>query len=467
MKKNTSPLYLYNTLSRTKEVFTPLKKPVTMYSCGPTVYAAPHIGNMRAYVFSDLVKRTLLYNGFTVKQVMNVTDVGHLVGDADSAQDKMELAVLKEHTSAQAIANRYLAMFKEDMQKLHILAPSVMPKATEYIKEQIALITLLEKKGYAYRTSDGIYFDSTRFKSYGNLARLNLEGIKAGKRVRLGEKRHPTDFALWKFSERPGERQQEWKSPWGVGYPGWHIECSAMSMKLLGKTIDIHTGGEDHIPVHHTNEIAQSEASTGKLFVRYWLHGAFLTFGGEKVSKSKGGLYTISELESLGYKPEHYRYLLLMTHYRKPLEFSLEALDAARNAYEKLVARYLQFREAPKMVVSKEAATYMRRFVEAINDDLTMPVALSVVWGMLDDQGLSAYQKKQLLERFDRVLGFDLKKLKEERIPRGVQKLMKEREEARKVKNWKLADELRATSRALLYEIEDTPNGPRVRKIGK
>lgn len=467
--KEPLPLSVYNTLSRTKERFKPPKKgPVGMYSCGPTVYAAPHIGNMRAYVFSDLLKRVLLYKGLKVKHVMNVTDVGHLVGDADSAEDKMELAVQKEHKPAQAIALHYLAMFQEDMKKLHILSADVMPKATDHVKEQIALIKILEKKGYTYRTSDGIYFDSTKFKNYGTLARLNVKGMQAGKRVQVGEKKHPTDFALWKFSLRPGERQQEWKSPWGVGYPGWHIECSAMSMKYLGKQFDIHTGGEDHIPVHHTNEIAQSEAATGKPFVRYWLHGAFLTFGGKKVSKSTGGLYTITDIEALGYKPEHYRYLLLMTHYRKQLDFSLDALDAARNAYERLIMRYREFRDAPKIMVSKETATaYMKQFVAAIDDDLNLPAALGIVWDVINDGGLSHYQKALLLNDFDKILGFDLKAIKEESIPREVQKLMKEREVARKVKNWKLADELRATSRALLYEIEDTPSGPKAKKIDK
>ena len=299
------PLKLYNTLTRKKQVFKPIKEgEVRMYVCGPTAYWFAHIGNFRTYIFSDILMRTLLYEGYKIKQVMNVTDVGHLTSDADEGEDKVEKAAAKEHKTATEITNFYWTTFKEDMKKLNILSPTIWCKATEHIKEQIELIKKLEDKGYTYETSDGIYFDTSKLKDYGKLARLDKENLKAGVRIEMrDEKKNKTDFALWKFSEKPGMRQQEWEAFGKMGFPGWHIECSAMSMKYLGESFDIHTGGIDHIPVHHTNEIAQSEALTGKKFVNYWLHSAFLTLKGEKVSKSKGGLYTVSELEELGYKP--------------------------------------------------------------------------------------------------------------------------------------------------------------------
>ncbi len=322
------PLKIYNTLSRKKEIFKPINKnKVGIYTCGPTVYWYQHIGNLKAYLFSDFLKRILMYNGYNVNHVINITDVGHLTSDSDSGDDKIEIAAYKEGKSAKEIADYYFNAYYNDLKKLNVLMPNVWAKATEHIKEQIELINRLEEKGFTYKTSDGIYFDSSKFKDYGKIANLKKENLKAGKRVSLGEKKNLTDFALWKFSSEPGKRQQEWESPWGIGFPGWHIECSAMSTKYLGQHFDIHTGGEDHIPVHHTNEIAQSEAASGKKFVNYWMHISFLLFKGEKVSKSKGGLYTLSELEQLGYKPEHYRYLVLQTHYRKPLNFSIENLD--------------------------------------------------------------------------------------------------------------------------------------------
>ncbi len=461
-------LRLFNTLSRSKEVFKPLKKGhVGMYSCGPTVYWNPTIGNWRTYVFVDTLRRTLEYAGFEVKHVMNVTDVGHLVGDGDSGEDKIEKAALKEKKRAQEIAEHYLGVFKHDMKSLHIEEPSVWCKATDHIEEQLTLIRVLEKKGYTYTTDDGVYFDSTKFKDYGKLARLNVKGLKAGKRVLMGGKRAPTDFALWKFSEKPGERQQEWDSPWGIGYPGWHIECSAMAMKYLGNTIDIHTGGEDHIPVHHTNEIAQSEGATGKTFVKYWLHGAFLTFKGEKVSKSKGGLYTISELTEMGYTPMHYRYLCFLTHYRKQLDFSLKSLDAARTAYERLRGKYNELSSASMNAVSSKENAYRDKFERAIGDDLNMPAALSVVWTLLDDSSLGNTQKKALIDIFDKVLGFGLAHTPRESIviPKEVHTLVAEREEARDAKNWKRADELRALIRKKGFDLADTAQGPVLRKV--
>ena len=457
---------LYNTLTRGKEVFKPIKKgEVRMYTCGPTVYWYQHIGNMRSYIFSDILRRVLEYNGFKVKQVMNITDVGHLTSDGDEGEDKMEKAAVKEGKKASEIAENYLNIFQEDMKKLNILYPWKWPKASGHIKEQIELIEKLEKKGYTYKTSDGIYFNASKFKNYGKLAKLNLEGQKAGKRVNFGEKKSKNDFALWKFSEREGIRQQEWNSPWGVGFPGWHIECSAMSMKYLGERFDIHTGGEDHISIHHTNEIAQSESITGKKFVNYWLHGAFLKFKGEKVSKSKGGLYTISELEKIGYGALDFRYLLLMTHYRKALNFTLENLDSAKNAFDKLRRRVADLRNEERKGPDR-TKEYEEEFLRAVNDDLNMPRALKVLWKVIDDFDFSPKEKVKLLERFDSVLGLGVKNMKEKKdiIPKKVLDLIEKRELLRKEKKWAEADIVRERIKEEGYLVEDLPDGARVEK---
>jgi len=452
-------LKLYNTLTRKKEAFKPIKdKEVGIYTCGPTVYWYQHIGNLRSYIFSDILKRTLIYNGYKVKHVMNITDVGHLTSNADEGEDKIEKAAKREGKKAEDIANFYWNVFKEDFKKLNIIEPSMWCKATEHIKEQIELIKKLEKKGYAYKTSDGIYFDTSKLKDYGKLARLKKEGLKAGARISLGEKRNATDFALWKFSEKPGIRQQEWQSPFGLGFPGWHIECSAMSMKYLGEHFDIHTGGEDHIPVHHTNEIAQSEAVTGKKFVNYWLHGAFLTFKGEKVSKSKGGLYTISELERLEFKPFSYRYLCLAAHYRTQLEFSLDILKNAQNAYERLKNIIAELKDD-----SKENKKYLEDFEKAVNDDLDMPKALSVLWELLRDE--NAEGKIKTIEKMDRVFGLDLLKREKIEIPAEVKRLVDEREKARKGKDWKKADELREEIKEKGFYVDDTDEGARIKRL--
>jgi len=451
-------LKLYNTLTRKKETFKPIKTgEVGMYSCGPTVYWYPHIGNLRAYIFSDIVRRVLLYDGFKVKQVMNVTDVGHLTSDADEGEDKMERAAAKEGKKAPDIANFYLGVFREDIKKLNIIEPSIWCKATEHIREQIELIKKLEAKGYTYKTSDGIYFDTSKFKDYGKLAKLKIEGLKAGKRIDMKEKRNKTDFALWKFSTELGKRQQEWPSPWGIGFPGWHIECSAMSMKYLGETFDIHTGGEDHISIHHTNEIAQSEAASGKKFVNYWLHGAFLTFKGEKVSKSKGGLYTISELEEQGFNALDYRYLYLTASYRTQLEFSIENLKNAQNSYNRLKNIIQELKDD-----GRENKEYLKEFEKAINDDLNMPQAMQTLWKMLRDEKASG--KVKTIEKMDSVFGLDLLKKVEGKIPSEIFGLVKEREKARKEKDWKKSDELRDKIKKLGFEVTDTNDGSRVRK---
>jgi len=456
-------LKLYNTLTRKKETFKPIKaKEVGFYSCGPTVYWFQHIGNLRTYVFNDVLKRVLEYNGYKVKHVMNVTDVGHLTSDADEGEDKMEKAVSRENKTAKEIADYYLKIFREDLEKLNITEPNIWCKATEHIKEQIELIKKLEEKGYTYKTSDGIYFDTSKLKDYGKIALLNVENLKAGARINLGEKKNKTDFALWKFSEKPGERQQEWKSPWGIGFPGWHIECSAMSMKYLGDNFDIHTGGIDHIPIHHTNEIAQAEAATGKKFVNYWLHGAFLTFKGEKVSKSKGGLYTINELEEQGYNPLEYRYICLLTQYRSSLDFSLENLNAAKNGYESLKNKVSLIDEKAK---GSDGNEYTKKFEKAINDDLNIPLALQSLQLLLKDENVSGKAKTEIIGKMDEVFGLDLLKKEKVSVPSEVKKLAEERLSAKKKKDFKLADELREKINKLGFAVNDNADGYEIKNL--
>ena len=443
-------LKLYNTLTRKKETFKPLNKSsIGMYSCGPTVYFSPHIGNFRTYIFSDFLKRVLQFDNYSVKQIINVTDVGHLTSDADTGEDKIESSAKKLGKSANEIAQFYFKEFKSDFKKLNILEPTIWSWATKHIKEQIELIKILEKKGFTYKTSDGIYFDSSKFKNYSKLAKLDISGLKAGKRISLGEKRNKTDFALWKFSEKPGIRQQEWNSPWGLGFPGWHIECSAMSMKYLGETFDIHTGGIDHIPIHHTNEIAQSEAATDKKFVNYWLHGAFLNFKGEKISKSKGELFTISELEKKGFDPLVFRYLCLTTHYRKSLNFSLDNLKKAKESYERLRKNTLALDDDKK--ISKE---YLDSFQNSIDDDLNMPQALQVLWNLIKDE--KAKGRYQTVKEMDKIFGLNLLNIK---IPINIKNLADEREILRNKKDWKRADKLRQKIEKAGFTIDDIKEG--------
>lgn len=459
------PLKLFNTLTRKKEEFKPIKdKQVLMYSCGPTVYWYQHIGNLRTYIFSDLLKRVLVYEGFKVKHVMNVTDVGHLTSDADEGEDKIEKAAKQEGKSAGEIANYYWKVFREDFKKLNIIEPDIWCRATEHIKEQIELIKTLEKKGYTYETSDGIYFDTSKFKDYGKLALLKVEGLEAGKRIAVGEKRNKTDFALWKFSENPGVRQQEWDpkkfgADWKIGFPGWHIECSAMSSKYLGKQFDIHTGGEDHIPIHHTNEIAQSEVAFGKKpWVKFWLHGSFLTFKGEKVSKSKGGLYTVSELEEKGFKPLVYRYFCLTGHYRSQLEFSLENLEGAKNSLNRLKNIISELKDD-----GKTNKKYLDEFEGKIDNDLDIPGTLSVMWNMLRDE--NSIGKYRTVTKMDEIFGLDLMKKEESSIPKEVLELIKRRESARKVGDFKAADEIRDEIRKKYgIIVEDSREGAKWKK---
>ena len=374
---------VYNTLSRQKETLEPIKSGlVTMYSCGPTVYNYAHIGNLRTYVFMDLLRRALRADGYKLKGVMNVTDVGHLMSDADDGEDKMAKAAAEQHKRPEEIAAYYTEIFMRDIARLNIGKPEIVAKATDHIDDMIAYVEALVEKGYGYETSDGIYFDIGKFPEYGKLSRLNLDDQIAGARVEVNtEKRHPADFALWK--KAPKEHIMQWPSPWGMGYPGWHIECSTMSRKYLGDVLDIHTGGVDHIPVHHENEIAQSEALVGHKTVDYWMHGEFMLVDGGKMSKSLGNTYTLDQLAERGYEPLDFRYFCLNAHYRKKLNFTFEGLSAAQTAHRRLKTLVAACREAnavtPPDVLEKARAD----FRQAVDDDLNIPLALGVLWTLL------------------------------------------------------------------------------------
>ncbi len=462
-----TPLYLYNSLSRRKEEFKPLKEDyVGLYTCGPTVYNFAHIGNLRTYIFEDILKRVLLYNGYRVKHVMNITDVGHLTGDRDMGEDKMEKGSLREGKTAWEIAAHYTKAFQRDIDQLNILPPDIWCKATDTIPEQITLIEILEQKGYAYRTSDGIYFDTSKVEDYAKLSNQNLDALQEGARVEKNpEKRSLTDFALWKFSPTGVQRQMEWDSPWGMGFPGWHIECSAMSMKFLGKNLDIHCGGTDHIDVHHTNEIAQSEAATGKKFFNFWMHGAFLNIqGGKKMAKSAENFLTLENtFTRRGFSPLVYRFAAFLSHYRKPMEYSDEAVEAARNGLA-----HLQNQVRGLMSLNQEDgaihAAYKEKFLLAINDDLNLPRAMAAVQELLKADISMADRLATVLD-FNRVLGLDLDCVEQdERLPENLQNLVESRQKARAEKDWALSDRLRDEIQALGYVVQDSKAGMKVYK---
>lgn len=455
---------LFNTLTRTKEDFIPLKqKVVKMYSCGPTVYSNAHIGNMRTYIFMDILRRTFFYNDYEVVGVMNITDVGHLESDADEGEDKMERAAKKQQKSPYEIAEKYTKLFFEDLEKLNIGIPEYTPKATEHIAEMIDYVKGLQEKGYAYETSDGIYFDISKFADYGKLSGINLEDQLSGARVEVNEnKRNPYDFALWK--KAPKEHIMQWESPWGMGFPGWHIECSAMSKKYLGSIFDIHTGGIDHVPIHHENEIAQSEALEGFRTVNYWMHGEFMQVNGGKMSKSLDNVYTISELEEKGYEPLDFRYFCLNTHYRKKLNFTFEAMTAAkisRARLNTLVAQHRQARDnkTDKAILDK----YLAEFEDAINDDLNVPLALGVLWTALKEQ--KSADIYLLAIKMDKVFGLSLDKAKiveenaTDEIPADIMELANKRAQAKKERNFALADSLRNEIMQKGYTIIDLSGG--------
>ncbi len=487
-------LRVYNTLNRKKEVFQPkTDKKVGLYTCGPTVYSYAHIGNLRTYIFEDILKRVLLLDGYKVKHVMNITDVGHLTSDADAGEDKIEKAAKKEKKSAQTIAEFYAKAFFQDCQKLNIIPPDIKARATDHIKEDIALIKELEKKGFTYHTKDGIYFDTSKLKDYGKLTGMNFQKLnktlRAGSRIKFSsEKRNITDFALWKFSPLKSKRQMEWSSPWGIGFPGWHIECSVINLKYLGnafqnhsfrpqktQTIDIHTGGIDHIPIHHTNEIAQVEAATGKRFVNYWLHGAFLTMKKGRMGKSEGNTILLKTIEEKKYNPLAFRYLILNTSYRSPLAFSWESLANAQSSLDNIYNFAWDCLWDKKHNTNKKNTAFplnplKKKFQKVLNDDLNTPQALAILWTLIkqyyqarkdqkEANKLSPLQVYNLLLEFDKVLGLEIEKLKLTPIPLSIEKLSQKREQLRQKQQWSQSDKIREQINQAGYIIKDTPWG--------
>lgn len=478
----------YNTLARKKEVFKAIKgKEVRLYTCGPTVYSYAHIGNLRTYIFEDILKRTLLWKGYKVNHVMNITDVGHLTSNADTGEDKIEKAAKKQKKSASQIAKFYTKSFFDDCKKLNILSPDIIAPATKHIKEAIALIQALEKKGFTYKTSDGIYFDTSKLKDYGKLTGMNFEELnktlKAGARIEFSpEKKNITDFSLWKFSPSTGKlkRQMEWPSPWGIGFPGWHIECAVINLKYLGKafengvfapekaqTIDIHAGGSDLIPVHHTNEIAQVEAATGKKFVNYWLHGEFLVLKDSRMGKSEGNVILVADLIKKGFSPLAFRYLALNTHYRKPLEFSWQALKNAQEGLNGICDFIYQclidIKNKETKIKSSPALEKIKKdFEKAVNDDLNTPRALAVFWKLIKNyykDKSNPEETYQLALIFDKILGLGLDKIKITPLPKEAQSLIKKREQMRKMKKWQEADKIRKEIEKLGFSLSDTKTG--------
>ena len=458
-------LKIYNTLTRKKEVFKPIKnKKIGLYTCGPTVYDYDHLGHAWNYTQAYVLRRVLEYDGYKVKHVMNITDVGHLTSDADEGEDKMEKSAREKKKTVWEIADYFTKIYFQNRQKLNLLEPHIVCKATDHISEMIKLIRKLLKKGYAYKINDGIYFDVKKFPKYGRLSGNTLRKLKAGARIEINpQKHHPADFALWKFSPKGAKRQMEWLSPWGVGFPGWHIECSAMSIKYLGESFDIHTGGEDNIFPHHESEIAQSEAATGKKFVNYWFHPRFLKIEGEKMSKSLKNFYTLADIEKRGISPLALRYLFLTGHYRSQFNFTWDGLNAAQSALYKLYENTSLLKTSS----GKVDKNYKAKFLQALNDDLNMPKAISIVWQSIKDKKISEEDKRKTLLDFDKVLGLNLAKIKKVIIPPRVKKLIAQREIFRKRQNWKAADEVRIEIQKLGYRLEDTKEGPRITAINR
>ncbi len=467
-------LQLYNTLVRKKQVFEPVSgNKVALYVCGPTVYSFAHIGNFRAYLAWDVLRRVLERNKLKVTHVMNITDVGHLQNDSDTAEDKLEKAAREEKKSPFEIADFYTKVFLEDSKKLHLVPPSILCKATDHIPEMIKLIQKLEKKGLTYTTPHGIYFDVQRFPGYGKISGQNLDQLKSVRESveRDPFKKHPADFRLWQLNQP--HHSMLWDSPWGKGYPGWHIECSAMSMKYLGEMLDIHCGGMDHINIHHPNEIAQSEGATGKQFVRFWLHNAFIKIEGEKMAKSLRNIYTISDLEKKGFSALDFRYLTLTAHYRNELNFTWNSFDAIR----KNRGRFIEFIRRLQKYIGKQnnpdvddlIRVHGDRFDEHLNNDLNTPEALTqllnfmrIINGLMESENMSKSDARKVLEflkNADKVLGvFDFE-MKEYVIPGHVLKLAHDREAARKSKDWKKADVLRALIEKEGFAVQDTKDG--------
>jgi cysteinyl-tRNA synthetase len=467
------PLMFFNTETRKLEEFVPLSnREVKVYSCGPTVYDFAHIGNLRAYVFSDILKRVLNYNGYTVNHTINLTDFGHLTDDADAGDDKMMKGLRREGMdinleSMRLLSDRFIKAFKDDIEALNIILPTQFARASDYVKEQIRLIETLEEKGYTYKTSDGVYFDISKFPTYGRLGNIDIQNLQSGARVELNpEKKNPSDFAVWKNGELG------WESKWGKGFPGWHIECSAMAFATLGKQIDIHTGGVDNIATHHNGEIAQCESATGKQFSKYWIHSEHILIGDEKIAKSQGNGIILKDLIEKGFSGEEYRYWLLTSQYRSKANFSFEALTASKQALTRLKKLLFETWSTEKGRLNPQ---YQQKFVKAINDDLDTPKAIALIWDIVKDETLSAGDRKMTILEFDSVLGIGLSKEPEdilrslgqvglEEIPEHVQKLVEQREGARIAQNWPEADTLRDAIDLEGYLIEDTQQGPKITK---
>jgi cysteinyl-tRNA synthetase len=457
-------LRFYNTLGKKKEDFISINKDeVSFYSCGPTVNNYAHIGNLRAYVFADIIQKALEYSGYKVRRVMNITDIGILSSDADTGEDKMTAALIREGKeltlkNMRELAEFYTEKFKEDLQKLNIEIPKNIYFASDYVKEDVELVKKLEGVGYAYKTSDGLYFDTSKMPDYGVL--IGGKTTHDGDHARIAEnpeKRSPEDFALWKFNSKIG-----YESPWGKGFPGWHIECSAIGIKFLGEQFDIHTGGIDLIPTHHTNEIAQSESATGKKpFVKFWLHSEHVDTGGEKMAKSRGEFLRLESIIEKNINPLTYRFWLLMASYRTKINFVWEALEGAETALKRLYNLYMELGED----IGEINQDYQQKFKKFIEDDLDTPRALVVLWDVLKDENISGADKKATVLDFDKVLGLGFANLQEEAIPEKVMRIVKEREEARKNKDFEKSDELRKEINSLGYEVKDTPEGQKVYKI--
>lgn len=467
-------LNLYNTLTRDKQEFKPLNQDeVRIYSCGPTVYSYAHIGNFRTYIFMDTLRRVLKYNGYKLKHVMNITDVGHLESDADEGEDKMEKAAKKENKNPYEIADFYTKIFLEDMGKLNIDRPEIITKATENIPQMIEYVQKILENGYAYETSKGIYFDISKLDKYPVLSNRKLDDQIAGARVDVDpEKRNPYDFALW--IKAPKNHIMKWESPWGLSYPGWHLECSTMGKRFLGEEFDIHTGGVDHIPTHHENEIAQAKGATGKIPAKVWMHCEYLQVDGGKMSKSLGNTYTISQLKEKGITPLAFKLFCFTAHYRNKLNFTFDGAYGAQKALERLYDSFVKNEEAEGNVSEEELNAYREKFTNYINDDLNMPGAMSVVWEVARNNNKSK-QLAELLLEFDEVLGLDLKNAKKyleefeknkniEEIPEEIKELVEQRKIARQNKDWAKSDELRDLIAQKGYIVKDQKEGMSIEK---
>lgn len=467
-------LRIYNTLSRKKEDFKAINekdKIVNIYTCGPTVYNYPHIGNMRAYIFMDNLRRVLEYNGYKLNHVMNITDVGHMTSDADEGEDKMEKSAKQKNMSVYDIAKMYTKAFLSDIDKLQIQRPEHIVKATDNIKEMEEYVKQIYDNGYAYETSKGIYFDVSKLPTYGELSKINLNEQKSGARVDVDpEKRNPLDFALWIKS--PEEHIMKWQSRWGLCYPGWHIECSAMSRKYLGEVFDIHTGGVDHIPIHHENEIAQSRGATGKNPAHYWMHCEFLLIDSGKMSKSLGNVYTISDLENRNIEPLAYRYFTYTSHYRNKLNFTWDSINAAQISLNRLREAYQSHNKCNDIHIDDESIEkYRSKFYNALNDDINMPIALSVAWDVAKEQ-IKSKDYADLLLEFDKILSLDINKNIDvennnivENMPDDIKEIVEKRKQARNNKNFKLSDELRDLLLSKGYKVIDANEGQKIEKV--